>query len=144
MMYAIKEGACDQSFGIHVAESANFPASVVEAAKVKLAELEGVAVAGGSGGQGVPGPSGVKRTFADINGEIDGARGSGSKRLGSGVVDDAAAAHQRAQQFLRDFAALPLQQSGADDSAAAALQLLQGLERDALRNPVLQRFVNSV
>lgn len=40
LVLQVLDGACDQSFGIHVAEFARFPAGVVSSARKRLRDLE--------------------------------------------------------------------------------------------------------
>jgi DNA mismatch repair protein MSH2 len=48
LLYKVEPGTCDRSYGIHVAELAGFPPSVIKLAKRKAEEMEDTTVTGGS------------------------------------------------------------------------------------------------
>ncbi|KAL6861802.1 hypothetical protein ACP4OV_017502 [Aristida adscensionis] len=120
MLYKVEPGACDQSFGIHVAEFANFPEAVVALAKSKAEELEDFS---------------ITPTFSD-----DSKDEVGSKRKRVFSPDDVTRGAARARLFLEEFAALPLAEMGASKVMEVAAKLKSDLQKDAADNPWLQQF----
>lgn len=116
----VEEGACDRSFGIHVAEFAHFPESVLAMARAKAAELE---------------------NFSQLSsaGTKDEVAGTKRKRVCS--PDDAALGAQRARKFLEDFAALPLDCMDPEEAVAVVERMKMALDEDAKDNTWLQQFL---
>ncbi|XP_022100678.1 DNA mismatch repair protein Msh2-like [Acanthaster planci] len=72
LLYRVKPGVCDQSFGIHVAELAHFPQKVIDYAKMKAAELEdyqSISLSGASSREGLDEPAAKKRRLDKQEGE---------------------------------------------------------------------------
>ncbi|KAG2610837.1 hypothetical protein PVAP13_4KG227500 [Panicum virgatum] len=121
MLYKVEPGACDQSFGIHVAEFANFPEAVVALAKSKAAELEDFS---------------TTPTFSeDSKDEV------GSKRKRVFSPDDVTRGAARARLFLDEMAALPIHEMDGSKTMEIASKLKADLLKDAADNPWLQQFL---
>lgn len=117
MLYKVEPGACDQSFGIHVAEFANFPESVVALARAKAEELE---------------------DFTAMDTENTEKVGSKRKQVyNSEEINQGAA---RARHFLEEFSSLPFDQLDASEALGQVSKLCCGLEKDAAVYPWLQQF----
>ncbi|TVU18540.1 hypothetical protein EJB05_34645 [Eragrostis curvula] len=120
MLYKVEPGACDQSFGIHVAEFANFPEAVVALAKSKAEELEDFST--------------TPNFPDDSNDEV------GAKRKRVFSPDDVTRGAARARLFLDEFAALPLDEMDGSKTVEMFAKLRSDLQKDAADNPWLQQF----
>ena len=115
MLYALEEGACDQSFGIHCAEFSGFPAEALEDARKCAEELE--------------------------NGNISGNKENDR----SDVDDaNATYGRKRAMQFLYDFKNIPLPQLAPSDVIERVKKLKTELERDASASKWLQNVFEDI
>lgn len=112
MLFRVEDGPSDQSFGVHVAEVARFPAQVVAAAKRKLAELED--------SDSVHTQQAAQRSRAAVS--------EAERTEGLSLV----------RGFLDEFAALPLDECG-EEEAQQRLAELQGRLR-ASDNPLVAQL----
>jgi DNA mismatch repair protein MSH2 len=123
MLYALEEGACDQSFGIHCAEFSGFPAEALEDARKCAEELEN---------GGAHSAKSNDKENATTNNNIDG--------------DDADATYgrKRAMQFLNDFKNIPLPQLEPREVIERVKKLKTELEQDASKSKWLQNVFEEI
>uniref|UniRef100_A0A7S4JHN4 DNA mismatch repair protein MSH2 n=1 Tax=Guillardia theta TaxID=55529 RepID=A0A7S4JHN4_GUITH len=107
MLYQVRKGACDQSFGIHVAELAKFPEHVVEMARQKAEQLEMFGNASSSNEDAVGEPASKKRKTDEAAGE------QGDHEEGSRLI----------LQFLKDFSALPFDSLAPSEACLRVRQM---------------------
>ncbi|KAJ2772148.1 MSH2 protein, partial [Coemansia nantahalensis] len=117
LLYKIGKGVCDQSFGIHVAELANFPESVVRLARRKVGELENFGAA----------PAG------DADMDVDAAEFPAAQMAdGSRLIE----------RFLAEFTGTPGLEAMPPDAVAQRVNELRAkYDSDIAANPWVQHVI---
>lgn len=123
MLYKVEEGACDQSFGIHVAEFAKFPESVVALAREKAAELEDFS----------------PTSFISTDASKEESQ-VGCKRKREYDPDDMSRGALQARQFLKKFSEMPLDKMDMEQALQEVRTLRNDFQKDAVGCQWLQQF----
>ena len=120
MLYQVEDGPSDRSFGVAVAEAADFPAAVVGAAKRRLAELE------------------------EIQEDDDAGTPAAAKKARGGGEAEARATEEgmaRVRSLLETFGGAPLDGMSDADAAAKVAELQSGFRAAAEGMPFAARLV---
>ena len=122
MLYQVEDGPSDRSFGVAVAEAADFPPAVVGAAKRRLAELEEIQEDDGEGADGTPAAAKKAR-----GGEAE------ARATEEGMA--------RVRSLLETFGGAPLDGMSDADAAAKVAELQSGFRAAAEGMPFAARLV---
>ena len=131
LLYHLKPGPCDRSFGIHVAEMANFPPAVIEAARRKAAELEDFSE------QSDLVASSSDTTLRDDCDDDEPLQDSLGKRQRL-ITPEEKHGEELIRNFLLEFSRLPLQDLSPDQITARLQSMKADIEQE--KNP----FVNLI